>query len=104
MTSLKFIFVLTLLYRVRKIENRNADYFSGNFNTAENCIKEDLMKKLEKETDPKKCAIRDMGNPGVQWENCKKQLSRLLQLKCTGLGIIKVSIFSVVNENILCNK
>ena len=91
MTSLKFIFVLTILCRVREIENRNAeDYFSGNFNAKENCKKEDLMKKLQKETNPQRCAIIDMGNPGVQWENCKKQLSKLLQLKCTGLGIQQV--------------
>ena len=90
MTSLKFIFVLTILSRVREIENRNEDYFSGNFNAKENCKREDLMMKLQKETNPQRCAIIDMGNPGVQWENCKKQLSKLLQLKCTGLGVQQV--------------
>ena len=94
MPSPKFIFVLTVISRVfREIENRNSvDYFSGSFNAAENCKKEDLMTMLEKET-PKRCAIMDMGDPGVQWENCKKQLSRILQLKCTGLGILKVGIY-----------
>ena len=101
MTSPKFIFVLTILNSVRKIENKNnVDYFSGNFIPAENCIREDLMKQLEKETNPERCAIIDKTNPGVQWESCKKKLSALLQLKCAGLGILKVRIISVLTPHL----
>ena len=101
MTSSKFIFILTILNGVRKIENKNnVDYFSGNFKSSENCIREDLMKQLEKETNPKRCAMVDKINPGVQWETCKKKLSALLQLKCAGLGILKVRIISVLCINL----
>lgn len=97
MTSQKFFLVLTIINRVRKIENKNnVDYFAGNYNSAENCIREDLMNKLEQETNPKRCAIIDKINPGVQWESCKKKLSALLQLRCAGLGILKVRIISVL--------
>ena len=113
MRTPKFLFLIIFLTVIKIVNSTKVvDYFGSKYDESKNCIKSNLMQKLQKEKHPARCAIiADDGSPGVnntisgvnntisglncpgvKWEKCKKTLSRMLQLKCAGLGILKVKI------------
>ena len=52
--DLKFLQIF-LLFATQRIDGRANDYFSGSFDINKNCLKEELMKNLTKESYPR-CA------------------------------------------------
>ena len=52
--DLKFLQIF-LLFATHRIDGRANDYFSGSFDINKNCLKEELMKNLTKESYPR-CA------------------------------------------------
>lgn len=53
----KFLQLFSLLLASHGIHGRTMDYFSGSFDPKKNCLKEELMKNLTKESYPRCAAV-----------------------------------------------
>ena len=97
-------FFLSLI--IHKTYGRSSDYWSGSFDPKKNCLEEELMKNLTKESFPRCAAVVEgsqsskklkkqtnifKGEDAVQWEKCREKLSKIISLKCRGFGLDKVN-------------
>ena len=64
------------------------DYFDPKFDQNKNCEHEELMLQLKR--DPLRCSHASKGSDAVQWEECKKSLSRNLAETCPNTKIERV--------------
>ena len=65
------------------------DYFDPEFDENKNCKHEQLMRQLE--VDQSRCSRFSRGSDAVQWEECKKVLSKKLAESCPNTKIERVS-------------
>ena len=88
---------------------RSSDYFSANYDPKKNCLEEELMRNLTKESFPRCASVVEgftivnfklkqnfifKGDDDVQWEQCREKLSQIITLKCRGFGLDRVT-FSI---------
>ena len=113
--KLDIFFPIFLLLIIHEIYGNTSDYFTGKYDPGRNCLEEDLMKNLTKESFPRCAAVIEgriivdksrmlncsgdiyqlknfvfKGDENLQWENCKEKLSQIITLKCRGFGLDKV--------------
>ena len=69
--------------------NDNSDYFGDGFDDNKLCKEGDYIKNLKKEKKGV-CVTANKGDDVTQWENCKKELFRIMVEKCSGRPVLKV--------------
>ena len=86
---------------------RSSDYFNTNYDPKKNCLEEELMRNLTKESFPRCASVVEgknivtkvkmkqnfifKGDDDVQWEHCREKLSQIITLKCRGFGLDRVN-------------
>ena len=69
----------------------NNDYFEEDFDENKNCKDEETIEELEKQKDPVRCiTVRKGNDKAVQYEECKRLLTRKLVESCLGVDVAKV--------------
>ena len=81
------IITLTILFAPFFI-NANVDYFDPEFDENKNCKHKQLMTQLE--VDQSRCSDFSRGSDEVQWEECKRDLSKKLAESCPNTKIERV--------------
>ena len=87
--SILIHYILCVLFAVCNADND--DYFEEDFNENKNCKNEEEINKLKKLQDPVRCVSVSYGNDkSVQYEECKKLLTKRLVESCLGVDVAKV--------------
>ena len=90
------IFILVNLYLLViliECNSDNLDYFAEGFDENKNCKNEDEIKRLRKLKDPVRCMTVSNGQDrAVQYEECKRRLTRRLVDSCLGVDVAKVYV------------